>query len=171
MRKKAFMRRIALLVSLLVLMTSTIQTTYGFIVVMTDPVINTFKPEEILSGDLTITKHVEHKLGDSYMVPVGDEFEFEVDLTETYANSGVRVKIGDTMSRIVADEDGVLKGQTDCRLKVLVKGPAITYAYNLPAEDLTFSMNSGILSVVITHTDGATQQVLLVLPDWKEVSS
>lgn len=68
-------------------------------------------------------------------------------------------------------EDGVLKGQTDCRLKVLVKGPAITYAYNLPAEDLTFSMNSGILSVVITHTDGATQQVLLVLPDWKEVSS
>jgi hypothetical protein len=41
----------------------------------------------------------------------------------------------------------------------------------LPAEDLTFSVASGILSVVITHADGVTQQVLLALPLWKEAAS
>lgn len=35
-------------------------------------------------------------------------------------------------------------GQTDCRLKVLVKGPATTYAYNLPVgEWTTFPLSDG----------------------------
>lgn len=104
------MRRIALLVSLMMLFTSTVQTTYGFIVVATDPVINTFEPEAAISGDLIITKTVEHIDGAGHLVPGDGVFTFNVDLGQAYHDSHVTVIGGETPGRFLADANGLVTG-------------------------------------------------------------
>lgn len=41
----------------------------------------------------------------------------------------------------------------------------------LAAEELTFSVTDGTLTVEITHPDGEAQQLFLWLPQWKEAAS
>lgn len=160
MRKKAFMRRIALLVSLLVLMTSTIQTTYGFIVVMTDPVINTFMPEEVMSGDLVITKEVEHKMGPGYMVPSDDEFTFKVELKSSsfsYKETSLKVYDGSVMSLVKTDEDGVLtvkvKGGQSVMIGGIDKGTEAVITEILTGLD-TYTVKGKDTKKVIIDEDG-----------------
>ena len=38
----------------------------------------------------------------------------------------------------------------------------------LEAENLNFSLENGLLTVEITHSEGTVQQLLLALPEWKE---
>lgn len=38
----------------------------------------------------------------------------------------------------------------------------------MEAQDLSFALDAGLLTVEITHSDGEVQQLLLSLPGWKE---
>ena len=103
MKHKIF-RRIALLLSLVMLLTSTVNTTFGFIVTKTDSLVNIFTPFDSAISDLMITKKVEHPLGDQYVIPNRIAFDYQVELGSLYANTTVHTSQGD----VVADANGVI---------------------------------------------------------------
>ncbi len=80
MIKNKIFRRFVLLVSLVMLLTSTVNTTFGFIVTKTDSLINTFVPAvgdpDSISLRLTVHKTV-HNTGDIIVGPEGFEFVLE----------------------------------------------------------------------------------------------
>ncbi len=84
------------------LLTSTVNTTFGFIVTKTDSLINTFIPFESIINNLLISKSVEHPLGEQYVIPDNISFDFKLDLGSLYANT----RILTTNGEIVADENG-----------------------------------------------------------------
>lgn len=104
LRNKIF-RRLALLVSLIVLLTSTVNTTFGFIVTKTDSLINTFVPFDNIISDFLISKNVEHPFGNEYVIPDNIAFDFKVDFGSLYANTTIKTTTGD----IVADKNGSIQ--------------------------------------------------------------
>ncbi len=100
------LRRLALLVSLLMLATSTVNTTYGFIVIKTPSLVNIFTPFDSAMSDLVIHKVIEHPFGTDYVVPDNEHtvFEFKVELGALYANTTIQTDNGN----IVADGSGAL---------------------------------------------------------------
>ena len=104
MLKNKIFRRLALLVSLIILLTSTVNTTYGFIVTQTDSLINTFIPFDSVIGDLLISKTVEHPFGDEYVIPDHIAFDFKVDFGFGYANKTIKTTYGD----VTADKNGAV---------------------------------------------------------------
>ncbi len=105
MLKNKIFRRLALLVSLIVLLTSTVNTTFGFIVTKTDSLINTFVPFDNIISNLLISKNVEHPFGDEYVIPDNIVFDFKVDFGSLYANTTIKTTTGD----IVADKNGSIQ--------------------------------------------------------------
>ena len=103
LRNKIF-RRLALLVSLIILFTSTVNTTFGFIVTKTDSLVNTFVPFDSVIRNLLISKNVEHLFGDEYVIPDNITFDFEVNFGSLYANTTIRTSNGD----IITDENGCI---------------------------------------------------------------
>ncbi len=104
--KKRIFRRVALLVSLLMLVTSTVNTTYGLIVTKTPSLVNIFTPFDSAMSDLVIHKVMEHPFGEDYTVPDNGNtvFDFKVELGSLYANTTIQTGSGN----IVADESGAL---------------------------------------------------------------
>ncbi len=105
MLKNKIFRRLALLVSLIVLLTSTVNTTFGFIVTKTDSLINTFVPFDSIINNLLISKNVEHPFGDEYVIPDNISFDFKVDFGSVYANTTIKTTNGD----INADKNGSIQ--------------------------------------------------------------
>lgn len=104
MRTGKIIRRIAMLLSLVMLITSTIGTTYCYIVTKTDPITNVFVPGTAGVSGLTISKTVEHPLGDGYAIPDNIKFEFNVELGSYYAGA----KLNTTAGEMTANESGTL---------------------------------------------------------------
>lgn len=104
--KKRIIRRVALIVSLLMLVTSTVNTTYGFIVAKTVSLVNIFTPFDSAMSDLVIHKAVEHPFGAGYTVPDNENtvFDFKVELGRLYANTRIKTENG----VITADATGAL---------------------------------------------------------------
>lgn len=105
MLKNKIARRLALLFSIILLLTSTVNTTYGFIVTKTDSMINTFTPFETVVNDLFVRKTVEHPFGVEYVIPENVSFDFKVDFGHLYANTALKTTLGTT----VADETGSIQ--------------------------------------------------------------
>ncbi len=105
MLKNKIFRRLTLLVSLIMLFTSTVNTTFGFIVTKTDSLINTFVPFDSIISNLLISKNVEHPFGEQYVIPDNIAFDFKVDFGSLYANTTIKTTTGD----IVADEKGSIR--------------------------------------------------------------
>ncbi len=103
--KNKIFRRLALLISLITLLTSTVNTTFGFIIAKTDSLINTFVPFDSIISNLLINKSVEHPFGDGYVIPDNIAFDFKVDFGSLYANTTIKTTNGD----IVADENGAIQ--------------------------------------------------------------
>lgn len=103
--KKKIVRRLALLVSLIMLLTSTIGTTYGFVITKTDSLINTFVPLESIINDLLIGKDVEHPFGADYVIPENISFDFKVDFGAFYANTKLITSNGE----LTTDENGSVR--------------------------------------------------------------
>ncbi len=103
--KSKIITRIALILSLIVLLTSTVQTTFGFIYTNTNSITGAFMPEVTQSNSLTINKTVRHSLGDNYKIPVS--FNFEVSLGAYYANA----KLTTSQGAKQADQSGNLSVQ------------------------------------------------------------
>ena len=104
MLKNKLFRRITLLISLIVLLTSTMNTTYGFIVTKTDSIVNTFTPIEAIVNSLLIHKLIEHPYGDQYVIPENISFDFKIDLGARYKNNTIKT----TNGNMLADEDGTI---------------------------------------------------------------
>ncbi|MBP3600501.1 MAG: hypothetical protein J6J30_05400 [Clostridia bacterium] len=104
MKTGKILRRIVMLISLLMLITSTIGTTYGYIVTKTDPITNVFVPGASSVSGLTISKTVEHPLGEAYAIPDNISFDFKIELGSYYA----KAKLNTTLGELTADENGVL---------------------------------------------------------------
>ena len=104
MRTGKILRRIAMLLSLVMLITSTIGTTYCYIVTKTDPITNVFVPDTVGVSGLAISKTVEHPLGDDYAIPDNIHFDFNVELGSYYAGA----KLNTTAGEMTADASGTL---------------------------------------------------------------
>ena len=98
MFKNKIFRRLVLLASLIMFLTSTVNTTYGFIVTKTDRLINTFVPFDGVKGHLLIHKKVEHPFDAEYVIPDHIAFDFEVNFGSLYANTTIKTANGDTTS-------------------------------------------------------------------------
>ena len=118
MIKNKIFRRFALLVSLIMLLTSTVNTTFGFIVTKTDSLVNTFVPFESVISNLLISKSVEHPFGDEYVIPGDIAFDFKVDFGSLYANTAITTTAGD----MVADENGSILISVKPRKTFAVEG-------------------------------------------------
>lgn len=104
MSKSKILRKIAMLVSLIMLIFSTVNTTYGFIVTSTDPIVNIFVPDDVKVSGLTLDKTVEHPYGSDYEIPDNISFDFKIELGSYYANA----KLDTTAGEMTADENGSL---------------------------------------------------------------
>lgn len=104
MTKNKIIRRLFLLVSVIMLLTSTVNTTFGFIITKTNSLINTFVPYEKAVSKLLITKNVEHNLGSNYVIPDNITFDFKVDLGTLYSKSTIKTSNGN----FTADEKGII---------------------------------------------------------------
>ena len=103
--KNKIFRRFALLVSFVMLLTSTVNTTFGFIVTKTNSLINTFVPFESVISNFLISKSIEHPFGDEYVIPDNIFFDFKVNFGSLYANTTIKTTNGD----IVTDENGSIQ--------------------------------------------------------------
>lgn len=126
MKIRKILRKAAMALSLAMLLTSTIGTTYGYIVTKTDRIINVFVPNAGGVSGLTISKTVEHPLGDDYVIPGDISFDFNVELGSYYAGA----KLNTTAGEMTADESGTLsvsvKPGTDFGLEGLEEGTVVT---------------------------------------------
>ena len=98
------LRRIAMIISLIVLITSTVGTTYGYIVTSTDSLVTVFMPPDVITGAMSVNKIVEHPFGSQYKIPNNISFDFKVELGHYYANSKLTTSAGE----MTADASGAL---------------------------------------------------------------
>lgn len=104
MLKNRIFRRLALLFSVLMLLTSTVNSTFCFIVTQTGSIVNTFVPFYGAVGNLILSKSVQHPLGEDYVIPEHISFDFQVCLGAYYANSTIKTTAGN----VTADENGMI---------------------------------------------------------------
>ena len=100
-------RKIALILAFVMLLTSTVGTTYGYMITATEPLINVFVPESVALGSLRLVKVVEHPLGDDYKIPDNIVFPMELEMGAYYANARITTSQG----VLTADQDGRLQVQ------------------------------------------------------------
>ncbi len=135
MNKYKIIRKLALFFSMIMLITSTVNTTYCFIVTSTAPNVNVFIPEDKTTGRLTLYKTVEHPYGTYYNIPANISFDFIIELGAGYANTTLDTNYGvmttdDTGSLNVSLQpdsaltiDGLLAGT---RVKITEQATAFT---------------------------------------------
>lgn len=93
-----------MIISLIVLITSTVGTTYGYIVTSTDSLVTVFMPPDVITGAMSVNKIVEHPFGSQYKIPNNISFDFKVELGHYYANSKLTTSAGE----MTADASGAL---------------------------------------------------------------
>ncbi len=84
-----------MIISLIVLITSTVGTTYGYIVTSTDSLVTVFYPPDVNTGAMSVNKIVEHPLGSQYKIPNNISFEFKIELGSYYAGSKLTTSAGE----------------------------------------------------------------------------
>ncbi len=94
-----------MVISLITLITSTIGTTYGYIVTSTDSLVTVFVPPDVNTGAMSVNKIVEHPFGTQYKIPDNISFDFKVEFGSFYANS----KLTTSMGEMTADASGSLE--------------------------------------------------------------
>lgn len=155
MLKNKIPRRLALLVSLLLLLTSTVNTTFGLIVTQTDSIVNTFTPFDTVINNLFIKKTVDHPLGDEYVIPDNISFDFKVELGSLYASTTVKTTSGE----VVADENGAftvsVKPGVPFKLEGIDAGTKVTLT-ELQREEGGFTVKDGLatMDAVIAEDGG-----------------
>lgn len=92
-----------LIISLILLLSVTIQTTMALIITEPQSIKNTFKPFSFPFNDLIVSKMVEHPFGDGYEIPSDLEFDFTIDFGLDYTNYTFDTSKG----KITTDENGI----------------------------------------------------------------
>ena len=84
------------------LLTSTVNTTFCFIITKTNSIVNTFTPFDSIISGLMINKIIEHPFGNEYVIPEDIAFDFKLQFGSLYANTTIKT----TNGNIVADQNG-----------------------------------------------------------------
>ena len=156
MKKKSLFKVLLVVVSLLVIMTTTFQTTFAFVVAKTPPVVNTFMPFKSIVSNLTINKSVEHPFEYSYAIPGNIKFDFKVDLGLEYAGKTFTT----TNGSVLADANGsfvvTVKPNIPLEIGGIYEGTNVTVT-ELPTAYSGFSVKDGISTkqAVITSEKSA----------------
>lgn len=82
-------RNIMLFISIFALSLICTYTTIAYLITETSPVIGTFIPEIIPTGDIIINNQISHNLGDDYVIPDNIKFTYEINLGEEYIDTEV----------------------------------------------------------------------------------
>lgn len=151
--KNKILRRLSLIVSLIMLITSSVNVTFGFVVTKTDSIINTFLPFESAMNHILITKNVEHPFGDEYVIPDTIAFDFKVELGDLYANTTLKT----TQGQLVTDEFG----------NVVV---SIKPGESISIEDVDAGTKVRVSELETTHAgfsvkDGASTKEIIIADD------
>lgn len=153
MSKSGIVKRIALIVSVLMIFTVAVFPTVSYVITQTRPLTNTFIPTVYPLGQLTLNKTVEHPLGDGYTIPDAIKFLFNIALGSDYAGKTLRAENGESFT---ADGAG--------NISVSVK----------PGASLTLNGIFAGTSVTVTETDilpgfsvkgGQNEKNVIIQPD------
>ncbi len=154
MFKNRILRRLALLFSIIMLITSTCNTTYGLIVTKSDSIINTFLPYDSVMNQLLLNKKVEHPFGDQYIIPENIAFNFELDFGKLYSKTKIKTSLGN----YICDENGKLvlpvKANSTLSVQDIDVGTVVKVS-ELVEENSGFSVKDGVATkeIVISEND------------------
>lgn len=149
-------KKFALLLSLFLILTATVQTTFGLIVTKSQTMLNTFKPFENIVSGIIIGKTVEHPFGTNYVIPDNVVFDFQVELGAFYAGATVSTTRGD----VVADENGIIivsvKPGSFVGIDELDEGTKVTVT-ELQRENSGFAVKDGVITkeTIVSTTETA----------------
>lgn len=150
--KRKMLTRIALIIALVMLLVSSVQTTWCFIVTKTDPITGVFVPEQGEANSVTINKTVKHELGKGYSIPI--KFGFTVELGAYYANATVTTSGGE----VKADASGTIKVSVTPDVPFVISDIKTDTVVKITEDALGagFSAENGITSKQVTVSqDGA----------------
>lgn len=103
MSKSCIVKRIALLISVLMIFAITVFPTVSYVITRTHPLANTFVPTTFPIGQLTLNKTVEHPLGSGYVIPDTIKFLFNIAFGSEYAGKTLNTESGESF---IADSNG-----------------------------------------------------------------
>lgn len=119
-------KKLALLLSVALLLTLTLGGTLAYVITRTPSLLNTFVSGVDPTGDLVIRKNVTHPFGDTYTVPEELSFSFTVDLGQKYAGKTLSTSQG----KVTADGNGVITLSVGAgaavRVQELLVGTSVT---------------------------------------------
>ena len=116
--RRIFGKLPVLMLSLVMILAVTVNTTWAFVISQTGTVTNVFAPYDSISGDLIVHKAVEHPFGTDYVIPDTVSFDFEVDLGPFYANT----ELNTTAGKLTADQKGTLSFSVKPGVPVGIEG-------------------------------------------------
>lgn len=158
MSKAGIIKRIALIAAVLMLLCVSILPTVSYVITKTDPVINTFVPTTYPTGSLTLSKALEHPLGDNYTIPDAVKFLFNIALGADYAGKTVTT---DNAGALTADSDGnvsvSLKAGASVTLNGIFEGTSVTVTEKDLAQG--FSVKDGQISKNVIISADAVSSV------------
>ena len=155
--KNKLVRRLALVLSVVMLITSTINTSFAYIVTKTDSIVNTFTPGESTTSGLTISKTVEHPYGQKYVIPGNIAFDFKVELGAYYANTTLSATAGGTMTPVTVDGGGSFTVSVKPGVPVTIEGIDEGTVVTVTEQATTlagFAMKGNATQVVTLGTGG-----------------
>ena len=121
------------LVSMILLLTVVVGSTLAIIFVKTDDIMNIFHPQAP-TGDLQITKTVEHPFGTNYAIPGSLSFKFKVNLGTELAGKTYKSTAGDLT--VAADGTVELSAKPGQRVDIYdipSKTKVVVTEVNIPA--------------------------------------
>lgn len=141
---------VALLLSLMLIVSSVAGPTLAYIVTQTTSLINTFISGLAPEGGIIIRKTVEHPFGESYVIPEHIAFDFRVELGEAYAGKTVST----TQGSQTADSNGniivTVKPGESVGIREITAGTAVTVTEL--SQSPGFTVADGAVSQTITVT-------------------
>lgn len=151
MHNQPNIRRLFRIVLSLLILLLTVPTVLAYVVVETPSKKNEFVPA--VDTDLTITKTVEHPLGDEYVIPSNITFSFLVDLGDEYKSFPVIT----TQGTKTTDENGrftvELCPNSLIALEGLVGGTEVTVT-ELPTTHRGFTAKGSVSQTATIDKDG-----------------
>lgn len=142
-----------MILALVLIISSAVQSTLAFIVTQTDSIVNIFNPTKSPVSSLVISKTVEHPYGDDYVIPSDITFDFKVELGSAYSGTTLLTNKGD----VQCDSDGsfvvTLAANSSIGIDGIVEGTEVKVTEI--TERNGFALKEGIEST----------QTLSILPD------
>ena len=110
-------RSLFFVIAMILLLTVTVGSVLAYVIIKTPSIMNIFHPEDP-TGELRITKAVEHPFGSNYTVPESLTFTFRVDMGEDVAGRRLTTSQGE----MTADQSGCITVTAKAGTTVTVSG-------------------------------------------------